>query len=321
MVAGPTSTEDSVLEVPLEDGLLREPVEITNVDDVVTVVRDATTDLLTAVIAQLPVLVLAVLVLVVGLLVTRYALRGVERGLRRGRVDHTVERLIVLVLRVALVVAWILFALSLAGISVGAALAGIGLVGLALAFALQSILENFIAGVLILIRKPFRHGDQIVTGEFEGTVEDIDLRVTRLRSYDGVALLVPNATVFTQPLINHTRNGARRTRVLVGIDYRDDHDAAGPLLEAAVAAVDGVLPEPPPQALVIELGDSSVDFEVRYWTQPQQMTVRVVQDRVLRACKTAIEGAGMSIPWPIRTLAPDKDALTVSRRDADTAPH
>ena len=307
---------DTEIEIPGP-----EVVEVSSVDDLVEVLRAALTDLAASAVAQLPVILLALVVLVLGLLLVRVVVRLVDRALRRSRVDTTVERLVVLVLRVTLVVAAVLFALSIAGVSVGAALAGLGLAGLALAFALQSILENFIAGVLILIRKPFRPGDQIIAGEFEGTVEDIDLRVTKLHSYDGQTVLIPNATVFTEPLVNLTRNGRRRTRVNVGIDYRDDHDAAGPLMEAAVTQVEGVLAEPAPQALVCELGDSSVDFEVRYWTAPQMLEVRQVQDRVLRACKTAVEGAGMSIPWPIRTLAPDQDALQVTRdaesRDAD----
>jgi small conductance mechanosensitive channel len=299
---------DGVLEVPV-----REVPEVTSAGDLVEVLTDAVTELAAGFVAQVPIVLLALALLVVLLVATRYTVRGVDRTLVRARIDDTVRRLVTMLLRVGLALTSALVALSVAGISVGAALAGLGLAGLALAFALQSILENFVAGVLILIRKPFRAGDQIITGEFEGTVDDVDLRVTRLVDYDGELVLVPNATVFTEPLVNLTRRGARRTRVTIGIDYRDDHDAAGPLLVDAVTAVEGVLVDPRPEALVTELGESSVDLEVRYWTAPDIRTVRHTQDRVLRACKTAVEGAGMSIPWPIRTLAPDKDALAVRR--------
>jgi small conductance mechanosensitive channel len=206
-----------------------------------------------------------------------------------------------------------LFALSMIGVEVGAVLAGLGLAGLALAFALQNILENFVAGMLILIRKPFRPGDQIESNEFSGTVEDIDLRVTRLRDFDDEIVLIPNATVFTEPIINLTRMGRRRTRVIVGIDYRDDHDRAQEVLAATVREVDGVLATPEPEVLCIELGDSSVDFEVSYWTLPQMREVRFVRDRVLRACKSAVEAEGMTIPWPIRTLAADMQPLQLER--------
>ncbi|MEX1177185.1 MAG: mechanosensitive ion channel domain-containing protein [Nitriliruptor sp.] len=305
------------LQVP-DEVVVPTPVEVRNAGDLWDVLREAVTQLGAGFVAWLPLLLLAILVLVLALIATRYAIRGVERGLRRARVDDTVQRLVTTLLRVALVIGSTLLALSIAGISVGAALAGLGLAGLALAFALQNILENFVAGLLILIRRPFHRGDQIISGDFEGTVEDVDLRVTRIVDYDGELVLVPNATVFTEPLINLTRRGRRRTRVTLGIDYRDDHDAAGRILREATAAVEGVLASPAPEALVTALGESSVDFEIRYWTDPDIRTVRHTQDRVLRACKTAIEGAGMTIPWPIRTLAPDKDALSVRRPERET---
>jgi small conductance mechanosensitive channel len=299
-----------------QDVVIPEPVEVRSAGDLYDVLEEALTQLAAGFVAWLPLLVLALLVLVVALVLSRLTVRGVERGMRRGKVDGTAQRLVSMLLNVSLVIASILLAMSVAGISVGAALAGLGLAGLALAFALQSILENFVAGLLILIRKPFRHGDQIISGEFEGTVEDIDLRVTRLVDYDGELVLIPNATVFTETLINLTRRGRRRTRVTVGIDYRDDHDAAGEILRTAVIATEGVLSDPPPNAWVVELGESSVDFEVNYWTAPDIRSVRTTQDRVLRACKTAVESAGMTIPWPIRTLAADKDPLAVRNRVA-----
>jgi small conductance mechanosensitive channel len=297
-----------------EDVLITDPVEVRSAGDLLEVLQEAMTQLTAGLVARLPLIVLGIVVLVLGIVASRFTVRGVERGMRRSRVDTTVQRLVTMLLQVSLVIVAVLLALSIAGVSVGAALAGLGLAGLALAFALQNILENFVAGVLILVRKPFRPGDQIISGDFEGTVEDIDLRVTRLTDYDGEVVLIPNATVFTEPLINLTKRGKRRTRVTVGIDYRDDHDAAGAILREATAAVEGVLAEPAPNAWCIELGDSSVDFEVNYWTAPDIRSVRTTQDRVLRACKSAIEGAGMTIPWPIRTLAPDQDPLDVRRR-------
>jgi small conductance mechanosensitive channel len=209
------------------------------------------------------------------------------RVLNRERIDHSVQRLIVILLRVGLVTAAVLLALSIAGVQVGAALAAIGLAGLALAFALQNILENFVAGVLILMRKPFLRGEQIETNDHAGTVEDVDLRVTRLRDFDGELVLIPNADVFTHPIVNLTRLGKRRTQVIVGIDYRDDHDRAREVLLTAVREVPGVLPDPPPEVLAIELGESSIDFEVAYWSAPDMRSVRHTRDAVLRACKSA----------------------------------
>ena len=298
------------------DQLLRDvdPLDLSDLTDpstVLEVLGDAVEDLITGFVARVPLLVLAVIVLIVSLVVLRIVMRLIDRGLDRERVDFAVQRLVSNLLRVGLVTGAVLLALSIAGVQVGAALAAIGLVGLALAFALQNILENFVAGMLILIRKPFGRGDQIETNGYSGTVEDVDLRVTRLRVFDGELVLVPNADVFTHPIVNLTKLGPRRTRVVVGIDYRDDHDAALEVLREAVAVAPGVLSYPAPEALVIELGDSSVDFEVAYWTAPDMRSVRAARDEVLRGCKRAVEAAGMTIPWPIRTLAADAHPLHV----------
>ncbi len=259
----------------------------------------------TRLLTNLPLIGVGIVLLVLGLLAASYLAKLSARGLRRTGADHVVISLSARLIRLVTVIAVILLALSVAGVNVGAALAGLGIAGLAVAFAMQNILENFVAGVLLLVRKPFRSGDQIRTGEIEGTVEEIDLRVTRLVDYDGELILVPNADVFTKTLVNLTRRGKRRSRVTVGIDYRDDHDRAREILREAVTGVEGVLAVPAPEVLLTELGESSVNFEVRYWTLPDISSVLRTQDRVLSAAKSAIEGAGMTIPWPIRTLSFD----------------
>jgi small conductance mechanosensitive channel len=312
--------DDQLTGGEVDGPILREvePYELSDLTDpatVLDVIQSAVEDLVTGFLVRVPLFVLATLVLVLALVAIRFLVGLVARVLNRERIDHSVQRLIVIVLRVGLVTAAILLALSIAGVQVGAALAAIGLAGLALAFALQNILENFVAGLLILMRKPFLRGEQIESNDHAGTVEDIDLRVTRLRDFDGELVLIPNADVFTHSIVNLTRLGKRRTRVVVGIDYRDDHDAARQVLLAAVREVPGVLPDPAPEVLVTELGDSSVDFEVAYWSAPDMLTVRRTRDAVLRACKSAVEAAGMTIPWPIRTLAADKHPLVVRPGD------
>jgi small conductance mechanosensitive channel len=319
---------------PADDGspaegdgqLLRdvEPLDLSDLTDpatVLDVLGGALENLITGFVARVPLVILATIILVVALLVIRVVMRLVDRGLNRERVEFAVQRLISNLLRVSLITGAVLLALSIAGVQVGAALAAIGLVGLALAFALQNILENFVAGMLILVRKPFSRGDQIETNDYSGTVEDVDLRVTRLRVFDGELVLVPNADVFTHPIVNLTRRGPRRTRVLVGIDYRDDHDAALEVLREAVADAPGVLTTPAPEVLVVELGDSSVDFEVAYWSAPDMRSVRHTRDEVLRGCKRAVEAAGMTIPWPIRTLAADRQGLRVHAEVGQRAAH
>jgi small conductance mechanosensitive channel len=277
-------------------------------------ILDTLAGLWTTFVAKLPVIGIALVVFVIGAVLAGFVSRHAAGALRRTSADPNVITLVDRLLRLSLIVAVALLSLSMMGVPVSAALASLGLAGLAVAFALQNILENFVSGVLLLARKPFRVGEQIRTGEHEGTVSDIDLRVTRLVDYDGETVLIPNADVFRSALINLTRRGRRRTRVMIGIDYRDDHDAAREVIRSAVASTDGVLGDPEVEVLLTELGESSVDFEVRYWTLPDIRSVRHTQDRVLSAAKRAIEEAGMTIPWPIRTLVLD-DAVRVERAD------
>lgn len=276
--------------------------DVDTLRDALDVVRDTIEGLVAAFLTRLPLVGVGLVLFVAGLLAARWFGRWTEQLLERTRADRVVVGLSGRIVRFLVVVVAALMALSVAGVRVGAVLATLGIAGLALAFALQNILENFVSGIILLVRKPFRAGDQIETGDFEGTVEEIDLRVTRLVAYDGVTVLIPNSDVFRNPLSNMTRRGSRRTTLTVGVDYRDDHDRARQVLMEAVTQAPGVLAEPMPEVLLTELGDFSVDFELRYWTLPDIRTVRRVQDRVLSDAKSALERAGLTIPWPIRTL-------------------
>lgn len=313
ILALPTPSADP--DVPLIDPDAR--VDITDPDQVLDRLSSSVGEIWAGFLDQLPLLLLALVVLVVGLLLVGIVQRLVVRATDTQRLDVAVVKLIRTGARLAMVVIVLLVALSVAGVNVGSALAALGIAGLAIAFAMQSILENFIAGMLILARRPFRPGDQVRLGDFEGTVLDVNMRVTTLNKYDGEKVLLPNAMVFNEPITNTTEQGRRRSEVTVGVDYRNDHDRAREVLFAAVQSVQGVLAAPPPRVLLTELGESSVDFRLQFWTLPEQAEVNGVRDRVLGAAKSAIEKEGMTIPWPIRTLVVDPDSRDVLRRAPD----
>ncbi len=301
---GPADGDPLLREVePLELG------ELVNPSTFLDLLGDAFRDVAGDLLGRLPWLLVGLAALLVVLVIGRLVAGGLNAGMRRANTDFAVRRLVVNLLRIAALSLAVLIALSIFGIDIRGALAAIGLVGLALAFALQNILENQISGVLILTRKPFVRGDLIVTNDYEGYVEDIDLRVTTLREHDGKTTLVPNAHVLTNSLTNFTRRGTRRTTVTLGVDYRDDHDHATRVLHAALIGVEGVLGDPAHEVLLVGFGDSSIDFEVRFWTDADNKTVRQTRHRVISACKHALDDAGMTIPWPIRTLAADRDPL------------
>lgn len=276
-------------------------------------VNDKVADLVNAALASLPLIgIVGIVALVAARILAGLAHRGLQRS---GARPIAVDLLSKLVRGVLYFVA-VLFALSVAGAPVGSALGALAVFGLAIGLAAQEVFGNFIAGLILLWRQPFEAGDQTISGDHEGTVDTIDLRVTQLIDYDGEIIMIPNSDVFTNALINLTRRGRRRTRVTIGVDYDDDHNHAREVIRDAVQAVDGVYDDPPVQVLLTELADSSVNFEVRYWTDATIGEVRTVQDRVLSDAKSALDNAGLTIPWPVRTLVIDTP-VTIDRNGAD----
>lgn len=311
----PTPTEGIDLEEELENIAENAPQ---SPEEALDVVLTQLLRLWTGFLESLPIMVLGLLVLALGIMLATVAARGFRGGLERTKADPAAIGLLHRLIRLLLIVAAALFALSVVGVRIGNVVAALAVVGFAVGLAVQGILENLVAGVILLIRKPFRTGDQIITGEHEGTVDDIDFRVTKLVGYDGTVHLIPNAQVYNSTLTNLTTRGRRRTTVVIGVDYRDDHDAAREVLRQAVTGVEGVLDFPAPEVLLTELADSSVNFEVRYWTKPDIRSVRHVQDRVLSAAKRGIQEAGITIPWPIRTLVVDGPVTVDGRREGSS---
>ena len=188
------------------------------------------------------------------------------------------------------------------GLRLGDVIATLGLGSVAIGFAFQDIFKNFLAGVLLLLQEPFRINDQIIVGDYEGTVERIDIRTTKIRTYTGERVLLPNSTVFTSAVQVRTAFNARRTDLAVGVDYNTSLPKAAQVLQQIITRVEGVLEQPTPEIDLVNFGDSSIDFIVRYWTEPHQKEVRHVQTRAIVAIKKAFDREEISIPYPIRTL-------------------
>ncbi|MDB9518168.1 mechanosensitive ion channel family protein [Roseofilum reptotaenium CS-1145] len=178
----------------------------------------------------------------------------------------------------------------------------LGLSSVAIGFAFQDIFKNFLAGILLLLQEPFRLGDQIIVDGYEGTVEEISIRSTQIRTYQGELIVVPNSIVFTSTVQVLTNLPRRRTDLAIGVDYNTPLSHAIEVLYNAISGVDGVLTEPDPEVDIVGFGDSSIDLKVRYWTIPNQREVCRIQTRVMLALKNACDGAEINIPYPIRTV-------------------
>ena len=175
----------------------------------------------------------------------------------------------------------------------------LGISSVAIGFAFRDILQNFLAGILLLWNEPFRIGDQIRMGDYEGDVEDIQTRATLIRTYDDRRVVIPNGELFTNPVIVNTAFDKRRMEYDIGIGYGDDIDRAKEIILEAVGEVEGVLAEPKPQILVFELAGSSVQLRVRWWiAPPRRRDALDSRDHVLSATKKALLANGIDLPFP-----------------------
>lgn len=212
-------------------------------------------------------------------------------------------RLVGRVVGAAVVIGGLIYALSALDVRLGPLLGALGIGGLAVAFAAQSILENFFSSILIQTRRPFRIGEQVAFGEgLEGIVEDINFRVVLIKTFDGERVFVPASQVIQNPITNVTARGPWRTTLAVGVAYGTDLRSAQTVLLAATRGVPGVLASPPPEAWFEAFGESSLDFSLLFWHTPEMATRWRVRSAVGMAVTSALDDAGIQIPFPQRTL-------------------
>ncbi|MGF1516889.1 MAG: mechanosensitive ion channel family protein [Nodosilinea sp.] len=261
-------------------------------------------DLVGQYIQLLPGIVIGLVVLLLTGYAAKVAQRIVRRMTQRLVPSRSLQLLAIQVTRISIWVIGIIIAAVVAfpDLRLGDIIGLLGLGSVAIGFAFQDIFKNFLAGILLLVEEPFRLGDQVVMDDYEGTVEAIKIRSTQLRTYTGEIVEIPNAIVFTNPVRVLTAFRCRRTDLDIGVDYTTPLPLAQQTFLDVINRADGVLDDPAPEVDVVGFGDSSIDFKVRYWTPPQMAQVRRIQTQVVMALKAACDGAGISIPYPIRTV-------------------
>ncbi len=181
-------------------------------------------------------------------------------------------------------------------------LATLGIGSVAIGFAFKDILQNWMSGLLILFRQPFRVGDEIVSGSFEGRVEGIEARATMLRTYDGQRVVIPNTDIYTGAVVVRTAFAASRSEYDVGIGYGDDIQTACAIILRTLAEVEGVEPEPAPEALPWALDASTINIRVRWWSGSRRREVVATRGRVILAVKRAFDAAGIDMPFPTQVM-------------------
>jgi small-conductance mechanosensitive channel len=264
------------------------------------------TGLIDSLIVMLPNMVLAGLVFIAFFFAARWLKKLVKRLTRRHRQARNLGMVLGRLAQGVVILIGLFVALSIVipTFRAGDLIQLLGISGVAIGFAFRDILQNFLAGILILLTEPFRIEDQIVFNDFEGTVENIETRATTIRTYDGRRIVIPNSELFTNSVTVNTAFDARRIEYDVGIGYGDDLDRAKQLMLEAIYSVNEVLREPAPDVLVVELAESSVNIRARWWIKPpRRIDDLISSDKVISAIKQKLYVEnGIDLPYPTRQI-------------------
>lgn len=259
-------------------------------------------EMLTKFLAFLPKAIVAMVVMFIGLYLTGVITQALKLALDRRKTDHEVKLVIVQITRWSVIAITVFVAMQQMGFDLSAFLVSLGVAGFTIGFALQDISKNFVAGLLLLLQQPFEIGDAIEVAGYGGTVQDVDLRATEIRTFDGKLVLVPNADVYTSAITNFSKADSRRLELTVGVAYGTNLELARAAALEAVASVKGILPDPAPQLVFGNFGESSIDFTLYFWISMKDGDILQAKDQAVVAINAAFEAQKIEIPYPIQTV-------------------
>ncbi|MEE4638987.1 MAG: mechanosensitive ion channel domain-containing protein [Wenzhouxiangella sp.] len=242
----------------------------------------------------------AILIFFIGRWIGKRLVRGVSRGMEKRGIDALLVTFVGNILGVVLLVIVIMISLGHLGVQVTPLIAVLGGMALAVGLALQSSLSNFASGIMLVILRPFTKGHFVEAGGVSGTVESVGIFNTHLRTPDNRMVIVGNSSITGNPITNYSAFDTRRIDLIIGVSYDDDLKLAQSTIRRVIEAHDKVLADPEPAILLMELGESSVDFAVRPWVLAEDYWT--TRSDLMESLKTELEAAGCSIPFPQRDV-------------------
>jgi small conductance mechanosensitive channel len=245
-------------------------------------------------------IIAAIVIFVVGRWVARALRNAIKKMMAKGDVDETLISFVGNLTYITLLAFVIIAALNQLGVQTTAFIAVIGAAGLAIGLALQGSLANFAAGVLMIIFRPFKAGDYIEGAGVAGTVEEVQIFATQLKTPDNKTIIVPNAKMMGDNITNYSAKDTRRVDMVIGVGYGDDLKKVREILEDILAKDDRILEDPAPTIGVLELGDNSVNFAVRPWVKKEDYWGAYFD--VTETVKRRFDEEGISIPYPQRDV-------------------
>lgn len=263
----------------------------------------AVEELIADFVGNIPQFLAAVAILVATLVLSRAVERWTKQSVRKKIDDAETRRFLAGTARYAVLVLGILAALEqIPGIEITSFLAGLGILGFTIGFALQDIARNFIAGLLLLLRQPFKVGDAVEIADHAGNVMEITMRDTVIKTFDGVMEIIPNLDVYTNPIINYSELSPRRRTVMIGLGYGEDVDRARELLLNAIRSTQGVLEEPAPEIITQELGDATLNMAARFWVDQRTHNLFAVHSDAVEAINAVAERESIDMPYPTQVV-------------------
>jgi len=238
----------------------------------------------------------ALAIFFIGRFLINMAVAGIRKVMQKQVVEKTLETFICNLVRMSLMVVVVIAAIGALGIETTSFIAIFGAAGLAVVLALQGSLSNFASGVLIILFKPYRVGDWVEAAGIAGSVEQVQILTTILKTGDNKQIIVPNSQIMDSIITNYSANDTRRIDLVIGVSYDDDIDKVRKTLEDLVAAEDRILDEPATTIAVSELADSSVNFIVRPWVK--SVDYSGVKFDMIEAIKKRFDAEGISFPYP-----------------------
>ena len=259
-------------------------------------------NLLADFLAFLPRLVAALVLFLISLYFAGFLTKLILRTLERRNTDRELRILIGQISRWTIIIIGLVLSLQQVGFDVSAFLAGLGILGFTVGFALQDVSKNFVSGLLLLLQQPFEIGDVIEVGGYIGTVADINLRATEIYTPDGQNVLIPNGDVFTSAIKNYSRFHQRRMEINVGVAYGSDLNRVRAVALEAISTIEGLLLNPAPSVVFHNFGDSSIDFTVYFWIDLNIANYLNSLDTGIVKINTAFVANEIDIPFPVRTV-------------------
>ncbi len=250
----------------------------------------------------LPKVIAALVVFAVGLYLASIIRRLVRRSLERRTKNAQPINLLSQLAYWLVVILVAAISLQMVGFNLTAFLAGLGIAGITIGFALQDVSKNFIAGLLMMIQQPFEIGETIEVGGYTGKVMAIDLRATQIRTSDGRLVLIPNGDVIITPITNFSQAESRRVEISTGVAYDSNPETVRQTALDAISGVPGILSEPASDVLFQNFGSSTLDLTIYYWINTSQTNVAAAKDAGLKAIKGAFDEKQIEMPYPTQTV-------------------